>query len=94
MVVFVSYQRSDTLVAAHALGYALRLAGHRAFVDTGSIGAGELYRHVISEAVANANVMAALVGPSFDAARCTSRRTSSPSNGSGPGSTASRWCRS
>lgn len=38
---FISYQRSDTLYAVHALGYALRLAGHEAFVDTDSIGGGE-----------------------------------------------------
>ena len=69
MNVFVSYQRTDTALAAHALGYALRLAGHEAFVDTGSIGGGELYRQVISSAVASCNVVFALVGPSFDAQR-------------------------
>jgi CheY-like chemotaxis protein len=67
--VFVSYQRTDTALAAHALGYALRLGGHEAFVDTGSIGGGELYRQVISGAIATSNVMFALVGSSFDAAR-------------------------
>ncbi|MCU0593793.1 MAG: toll/interleukin-1 receptor domain-containing protein [Desulfobacterales bacterium] len=41
--VFISCRRADTLYLAHALGYALRLAGHDAFVDTGSIGGGELY---------------------------------------------------
>jgi CheY-like chemotaxis protein len=66
---FVSYQRADTAPAAHALGYALRLGGHEAFVDTGSIGAGELYRQVISNAVSTAHLMFALIGPSFDARR-------------------------
>ena len=42
MMVFLSYQRADTLFAAHALGYPLRAGGHEAFVDTGSIGGGEL----------------------------------------------------
>lgn len=69
MNVFVSYQRADTALAAHALGYALRLGGHEAFVDTGSIGVGELYRQVIANAVAQSNVMLALIGPSFNAQR-------------------------
>lgn len=42
MIVFISYQRADTLFAAHAIGYALRLAGHESFVDTGSIAGGAL----------------------------------------------------
>jgi CheY-like chemotaxis protein len=67
--VFVSYQRADTAPAAHALGYALRLGGHGAFVDTGSIGAGEFYRQAIANAVATSNLAFALIGPSFDAAR-------------------------
>jgi CheY-like chemotaxis protein len=67
--VFVSYQRADTALAAHALGYALRLGGHDAFVDTGGIGVGELYRQVISNAVSTSNVVFALIGPSFDAQR-------------------------
>jgi CheY-like chemotaxis protein len=66
VIVFVSYQRADTLFVAHAVAYALRGAGHKAFVDTGSIGAGELYPQVISEAVSRANVMLALIGPSFN----------------------------
>ena len=69
MIVFVSYQRADTLFAAHALGYALRLGGHDAFVDTGGIGGGDLYPQVISQAMSTANVVLALVGPSFDVAR-------------------------
>ncbi len=69
MKVFVSYQRADTATAAHALGYALRLGGHQAFVDTGSIGLGELYRQVIANEVATSQLMFALIGPSFDARR-------------------------
>jgi len=69
MQIFVSYQRTDTALAAHALGYALRLGGHEAFVDTGSIGVGELYRQVIAHAVSECNLTFALIGPSFDAQR-------------------------
>jgi CheY-like chemotaxis protein len=69
MVVFVSYQRSDTLLAAHAVGYAVKAAGHEAFVDTGSIGGGDLYPQVISKAVASTNVMVCLIGSSFNFAR-------------------------
>jgi CheY-like chemotaxis protein len=64
--VFISYQRADALFVAHALGYALRLAGHDAFVDTGSISGGELYPQVISKAISRANVVLALIGPKFD----------------------------
>jgi CheY-like chemotaxis protein len=69
MVVFVSYQRADTAFAAVALGYALRAGGHEAFVDTGSIEAGEPFRDAISNAVARTNVVLALIGPDFDVAR-------------------------
>jgi CheY-like chemotaxis protein len=69
MRVFVSYQRADTAPTAHALGYALRLGGHDAFVDTGSIGAGELYRQVIANEVAMSNLLFALIGPAFNARR-------------------------
>jgi len=69
VIVFVSYQRADTLYAAHAVGYALRLAGHEAFVDTGSIGGGELYPQTIAKAVSTAHVMLALIGPAFSWAR-------------------------
>ena len=69
MVVFVSYQRADTAFAALALGYALRAGGHEAFVDTGSIGAGEAFRKVIANAVSKSNVVLALIGPGFDARR-------------------------
>ncbi len=69
MEVFVSYQRADTLFAAHAVGYALSGAGHNAFVDTGSISGGDLYPQEIRNAVSRANAMLSLIGPSFDAAR-------------------------
>ena len=69
MNVFVSYQRADTAMAAHALFYALRLEGHRAYIDTGDIGVGQLYRQVISDAIAESNLVLALIGPAFDAGR-------------------------
>ena len=69
MNVFVSYQRADTAMAAHALFYALRLGGHHAYIDTGEIGAGEFYRQVIANAVAESNVLLALIGPAFDTRR-------------------------
>ena len=69
MIVFVSYQRADTAFAACAVSYALRLAAHEVFVDTGSIGAGDLYRQAIANAVSTSHVMLALIGPSFDPRR-------------------------
>jgi len=69
MIVFVSYQREDTLFAAHAIGYALRLAGHESFVDTGSIASGALYPQEIAKAISQANVTLALIGPSFKVTR-------------------------
>lgn len=69
MNVFISYRRGDTPLAAHALRYALRAGGHDAFVDTGNIGAGERFRQAIANAVANANVMFALIGPNFEPRR-------------------------
>jgi len=69
MNVFVSYQRADTAMAAHALFYALRLEGHRAYIDTGDIGVGQLYRQVISDAIAKSNLVLALIGPAFDPGR-------------------------
>jgi len=65
VIVFVSYQRADTLYAAHMIAFALRLADHEAFVDTGSIDGGERYRETISNVVSSAHVMLALIGPSF-----------------------------
>ena len=69
MMVFVSYQRSDTLFAAHMIGYALRSGGHVPFVDTGSIEGGEVYANVIGDAIAAAHVMVALIGPQFSCER-------------------------
>lgn len=69
VIVFVSYQRADTLCAAHAIGYALKAAGHEGFVDTGSIGGGELYPQVIARAISTANVALALIGPVFAVGR-------------------------
>lgn len=69
MQAFVSYQRADTLWAAHLLGYALRAAGCGSFIDTGSIGGGEAYRDVIQQAIERSNVVLALVGPTFDVQR-------------------------
>jgi CheY-like chemotaxis protein len=69
MRVFVSYQRRDALWPAHLLGYALRAAGHEAFVDTGDIDGGAPFREVIAQSIAQANVVVALVGAGFDAAR-------------------------
>ncbi len=69
MMFFISYQRADTLFAAHALYYAILHAGHEAFVDTGSIPGGELFPEVISNAVSKANGLLALIGPSFNFAR-------------------------
>jgi CheY-like chemotaxis protein len=67
--VFISYQRADTLFAAHAVGYAIRLGEHEAFVDTGSIGGGQPYRAVIDEEMHRANLLVALIGPRFDVGR-------------------------
>jgi CheY-like chemotaxis protein len=67
--VFVSYQRSDTLVLAHCLAYALRAAGHEAFVDTGAIPASAAFVPFIDEALARTELVLVLVGPAFDCAR-------------------------
>lgn len=69
MRVFVSYQRRDALWAAHLVAYALRAAGHEAFVDTGSIDGGATFRDTIAQAVAGSHAMVVLMGAGFDAAR-------------------------
>ena len=69
MVVFVSYQRSDTAFAALALSHAARAAGHEVFLDTGSIGAGEAFRRAIANTIERSNLLLALIGPGFDVAR-------------------------
>ena len=67
--VFISYQRKDTLYLAHVLYYALRHGQHQAFVDTGSIADGEIFREKIVTEVAQSNLMFALIGPRFSAER-------------------------
>lgn len=69
MRAFVSYQRADVPLAAHALGYALRLGGHDAFVDTGSIEGGAVFPEAIANALVDTQVMLVLIGPAFDATR-------------------------
>ena len=69
MLVFISYRRRDTLFAAHALDYALRLEGHDVFLDTGMITSGEAFRDVIREGLRRSSLLLALVGPHFDPAR-------------------------
>lgn len=69
MKLFVSYQRADTLLVAHALHYALRLGGHEPFVDTAAIASGETYRETIAGAIESADLMLAVIGPKFDCAR-------------------------
>jgi CheY-like chemotaxis protein len=69
MNVFVSYQRADTLCVAHAIAYALKAAGHRSFIDTGSIGGGELYPQAIAQEISTAHVVMALIGTEFSVDR-------------------------
>lgn len=69
MNVFVSYQRADSLLVAHLLGYALTAAGHTPFIDTGDIGGGEPYRENIRNAIARAGVLLAVIGPAFNVRR-------------------------
>lgn len=69
MLVFLSYRRRDTLFAAHALDYALRLAGHEVFLDTGTIASGEAFREVIRDGLRGSSLVLVLVGPQFDPAR-------------------------
>lgn len=75
MVVFVSYQRADSIFAAHAVGYACRLGDNEVFVDTGSIQKGELFFQSIRSAIGRSNVMLAMIGSSF-----SYERLSDPSN--------------
>jgi CheY-like chemotaxis protein len=69
MRIFVSYQRADTAFAAHGLKYALQLAGHEVFIDTGDIAAGEAFRDVIRAALERSDLVLALLGPGFDCSR-------------------------
>ena len=69
MLVFLSYRRRDTAFAAHAVRYALRLAGHEVFLDTGTVAAGEAFHEVVREWMERCELVLALVGPQFDVAR-------------------------
>jgi CheY-like chemotaxis protein len=69
VLVFISYRRRDTLFAAHALEYALRLGGHEVFLDTGTIASGEAFRDVIRDGLRRSSLVLALVGPQFDPGR-------------------------
>jgi CheY-like chemotaxis protein len=67
--VFISYQRNDRPFAAHALAYALRAEKHEVFIDTGSIGPGQVFLEPIREALARTNVVLCLIGPDFNVDR-------------------------
>lgn len=69
MLVFLSYRRAESVFAAQALRYALRLAGHEVFLDTGAIAPGEAFRDVIRDALRESLLVLALVGPQFDTQR-------------------------
>jgi CheY-like chemotaxis protein len=69
VLVFLSYRRSDSTFAAQAIRYALRLAGHTVFLDTGDIAAGEAFRDVIRESLERTDLVLSLVGPTWDTAR-------------------------
>lgn len=45
--IFISCQRSDTILLAHCLRYALGAAGHEPFVDTAVIPAGAAFVQLI-----------------------------------------------
>jgi CheY-like chemotaxis protein len=67
--VFLSYRRADSPFVAHALHYALRLAGHSVFLDTGAIAPGEAFRDVIRESLRRTELVLAIVGPQWDPGR-------------------------
>lgn len=67
--VFISYQRSDTLLLAHCLRYALHARGHEPFVDTGAIPAGVAFAPFIDDSIAHSDLVLVLIGGSFDFAR-------------------------
>ena len=67
--IFISYQRTDTLLLAHCLRYALRTAGHDVFVDTGAIPPGVTFVPFIDEWLARSDLVLVLMGPSFDHGR-------------------------
>lgn len=63
--IFISYQRSDTLMLAQCLRYALRAGGHEPFLDTGAIPPGVAFAPFIDEAIARSELVLVLIGPSF-----------------------------
>lgn len=67
--VFISYRRRSSSFAALALTYAVRRAGHDAFLDVGSISDGDAYRDVIREALARSDLVLALIAQDLDPAR-------------------------
>jgi CheY-like chemotaxis protein len=67
--IFISYQRSDTLLLAYCLRYALRAGDHDPFVDTGAIPAGTAFAPFIDDAIARSDLVVVLIGPSFDYGR-------------------------
>jgi hypothetical protein len=69
VLVFLSYRRAESVFAAQALRYALRLAGHDVFLDTGTIAPGDAFRDVIRDALRRSQLVLALVGPQFDTPR-------------------------
>ncbi len=69
MLAFLSYRRRDCAFAAQCLRYALRLAGHEVFLDTGTIAAGDAFREVVRDSLRRSSLVLALVGPQFDPSR-------------------------
>jgi CheY-like chemotaxis protein len=69
VLVFLSYRRKDSAFAAQALRYALQLAGHEVFLDTGNIAPGDAFRDVIRDSLRQSSLVLALVGPLFDTSR-------------------------
>jgi CheY-like chemotaxis protein len=67
--VFISYRRTETAFAAQALRYALRLADHEVFLDTGTIAPGEAFRDVIRDSLQRTDLVLSLVGTKFDTGR-------------------------
>jgi CheY-like chemotaxis protein len=66
VLVFLSYRRRESSFAAQCLRYALTLAGHEVFVDTGAIAAGEAFREVIRDSLGRSSLVLALIGTKFD----------------------------
>jgi CheY-like chemotaxis protein len=69
VLVFISYRRKDSAFAAQALRYAMQLADHEVFLDTGTIAPGDAFREVIRDTLARSQLVLALVGPQFDPSR-------------------------